>query len=187
MGAAIGLAGPVMGLLGGAMSYGGAQQQGNASYNSGMMQAMVAQQNSLLANRAAGQIMGQGEAASYDKGLEARARLSGQETEFGAGGVDSGSGSAAKVLSGIRQVGLADALNIRASAANSAYNKEVEATSDINQAALDVAGANNARRAARMQADAGLINGASTAGTGLSAWQQKYGGSLPSIPANFFG
>ena len=175
MGAAMGLLGPIASIASGAMGYAGAQQQGQGAYNSGIYQAMVAQNNSLLANRAAGQIMGQGEAASFNKGLETKARAAGQEVGFGAGGIDSTSGSAANVIKGIKQVGLADSLNIRAQAANEAYGREVEATSDQNQAALDVMGANNAKKAAQIQADTGLINGVATAGTGLSAWQQKYG------------
>ena len=187
MGAAVpfmAVLGPLAGLAGGAMSYAGAKETGQANYNSGMMQAQIAAQNAVLANRAAGQTMEAGNIASWNKGLQTRQQIGTQETTQAASGIDVNSGSAAAVRAGTREVGMADALTIRANAANAAYGQEVQANSDINQANLDVYGAQNAKKAAQLQADAGLINGVSTAG-GQFAAMQKSGAYQPI--SNFFG
>lgn len=161
---AIPLVGPVLGLAGGATSYGGAQQQGQANYNSGMYQAMVAAQNAVLENRQAGMTMRAGEVAASNKGFQVKQQVNQEQAQQGAAGIDSSTGSAVAVRAGTKAAGMADVLNIRSNAANQAYAEEVQATSDQNQANLDVMGAKNAKKAARIQALTGLLNGVSTAG-----------------------
>ncbi|ARN80679.1 hypothetical protein [Methylocystis bryophila] len=169
--AASALAGPAISLAGGLMNYGGARAAGTASYNAGLYSAMVAANNAVLENRQAGMTMEAGEVAASNRGFQVKQQVNQEQAQQGGAGIDSSTGSAVAVRAGTKAAGMADALNIRSNAANQAYAEEVQATSDQNQANLDVMAARNAKKAARIQALTGLLNSVSTAGTQFSHWE----------------
>lgn len=147
----------------GATAAGQAQQQTDrflsqqALYNS-----QVALQNAALARE-------QGEAQTMNYGLGASARMGQIKASQASSGLDINSGSALQVQKSQQLVSDIDMDRIRSNAAKTAYNFDVEAVQDRNQAQLYTMAGANAAQAGQISANASLISGA---GSVASKWFQ---------------
>lgn len=155
-------------LAGGIMQAFGAKRQGEANAQMYAYQAQIAKYNAQIDKQNADYARNVGEQQATNQGLKQR-QVEGQIlTSQAASGIDVRSGSAVDVRQSARKVGQMDLATIRSNAAKTAYDYEVKATNDLNQAGLYDAASSNARSAGNMNMLASLI---STAGSVSSKWQ----------------
>ena len=157
----------------GAATAGQAQEQTNkflgtqAFYNS-----QVAEQNSALARE-------HGEAEAQKYGIGARERMGQIKASQASSGLDVNSGSAIQVQKSQQLVSDMDLDQIRANAAKTAYNFDVEAVQDKNQGQLYFMSGSNAAKAGAINATSSIISGA---GSVASKWlQASQGGTFAGV------
>lgn len=154
-------------LAGGIMQAFGAKRQGEANAQMYAYQAQVAKYNADIDKQNADYARYVGERSAANFGLKQR-QVEGQvRTGKAASGLDVNSGSAVDVQASARKVGQMDMATIRENAAKTAYDYEVKAVNDINQAGLYDAASSNAKSAGNLNMMASLI---STAGSVSSKW-----------------
>lgn len=155
-------------LAGGIMQAFGAKRQGEANAQMYAYQAQIAKYNAQIDKQNADYARNVGEQRATNQGLKQR-QVEGQiRAGQSASGLDVNSGSAAEVQASARKVGQMDLATIRSNAAKTAYDYEVKAVNDLNQAGLYDAASSNAKSAGNMNMLASLI---STAGSVSSKWQ----------------
>ncbi len=153
------------GLLGafGAKKTGQAQQQ---MYN---YQAQVAQINAQIDRQNAEYALNQGEQQAQQFGLHAAQQRGQIIANQGASGIAIGSGSNAEVVRSQNLLTRMDLTQIRSNAAKTAYDFNVKATMDLNQATLDTMAGQNAKLAGDINAASSILG---TAGSVSSKWLQ---------------
>lgn len=117
-------------LVGGIVSGIGASE--NANY-----QAQVAQNNAITAQRQAALSAEMGDAKAAQSGMKTAQTVGKAKAALGAAGVETNSGSAADVTSGIEAAGLTDAQTIRSDAARQTWGYQVQQSNDLAQSQLD--------------------------------------------------
>jgi hypothetical protein len=164
--------GPALGLVSSGMQAYGAYQTGQSGYQSGMYQAMVAQQNAAIANQMGDRETYAGEVSSGMESMRGGARLGDTKAAQAANGLDVNSGSAVDVQASQRMMEKLNADTTMNNALLKAYGYRVQSQSDQAQAQLDVMGAGNARKAGRIKAWGDLLTGAASFGAGAGGGGQ---------------
>ncbi len=153
----------------GATAAGQAQQQTDRFLSQqALYNAQVAHQNAALARE-------QGEATAQNYGLGASTRMGQIKAAQASSGLDVNSGSALQVQKSQQLVSDIDMDRIRSNAAKTAYNFDVEAVQDRNQAQLYAMAGANAAQAGQINAQASFISGA---GSVASKWFQGQQGGM---------
>lgn len=154
-------------LAGAGVSYMASQRAASATKRQQDYNAQVADNNQVLADRAAKDALARGATADQQKANATNALLGRQRTAFAANGVDANSGSAVDLESDTASAGELDQLNISASSQREAAGFQQQGLNYGDQATLD-------RAAGRDALDAGNLKGASTilsgAGQVASNW-----------------
>jgi hypothetical protein len=177
-----------MGVAGTATSAFGSYESGQATKANDQYQAIVAQNNALIAKQNAAWDIQSGDTAATNQGLRTRAQVGTQKASQGAAGVDVNTGSAPTVRAGTEAMGMLDAMTIRSNAAKQAYSAQVQASNDTAQSQLDTSAGEQAGIAGDIGAAGGLLSGVSSAGLKYAAFQQSSGspqspgaGSSPAV------
>lgn len=154
-------------LVGGILSAFGAKRQGEANSKMYAYQAQVARYNAQIDKQNADYARYAGERSAANFGMKQAQTEATIRNNQAASGLDVNSGSAAQIQASARKVGQIDMATIRENAAKTAYDYEVKAVNDLNQAGLYDAASSNARSAGNLNMMASLI---STAGSVSSKW-----------------
>ena len=167
MGAYAAAASIAMAVIGGAVSYEGAQQNAAAQKASADYQAQVAGVNAKVAQQNADAANQQGEFNATQASMKAKAQVGAIMAQQGANGLDVNSGSNVDVRSSAAQMGQLDAVSIRSNAARQAYGYETQADSYTMQAGLDTMQGQAASTAGDYAGASSLLGaGSSAAGSG---------------------
>ena len=167
--ATLGMIGIGSSLGGGLLSAFGAKRSGEAQQQMYNYQAQVAQINAQIDKQNAEYALNQGEQQAQQFGLHAAQQRGQIIANQGASGVAIGSGSAAEVVRSQDLLTRMDLTQIRSNAAKTAYDFNVKATMDLNQATLDTMAGINARTAGDINAASSILG---TAGSVSSKWLQ---------------
>lgn len=131
------------------MGAAGAEQQGESAAAAARYNAQIAQQNSEIAQQ-------QGAAAGETQDRAARTKIGSMVANYGASGVDGGSGSPMDVIAESVRMATLDNLTTQ-------YNYKLRAQGYKNQSGLDEANAENSLTAGHLNAAAALFKGAGSA------------------------
>ncbi len=136
--------------------------------------AQIAQQNAQLATQQAQFAAQEGGAQVEASGLQTRAKEGAVEANQGASGVEVGQGSFGQIQQSVKEIGMLDAMQIRANAVRAAYGYQTQAVSDKEQAVLDTYAAKNAKTSGILNIGSTVL---STAGQGAQygTWLQGRG------------
>jgi hypothetical protein len=156
----------------------GASAAGDAQEQAYLYKAQVARNNAVIERRNADMVALQGEQVAANKGLQVKANIGGQKAAYSAGGIDSTTGSAAKVQEATRKIGMQDVSTIRSNAAKEAYGHLVQASNDEAGAVMDTASASSAKQAGEINMLSTLLSGVSTAGDKYARFQKTSGFKL---------
>lgn len=115
-------------------------------------QARIAKANARTMEQNAGWTMAAGENDVFNQGLKNRQIQGTIRARQAASGVDVNSGSASKVQQSARQLGQLDAMTVQSNAARAAYGYKEKAREYRDQAAIDLAAANNANASGWLKA-----------------------------------
>lgn len=151
----------------GAVGAVGAIQQGRAAKAQADYQARVAENNRILAERAAKQAEEAGELASHQARQRARQLIGRQRAIIAAGGGDVGVGSALDITSDTAAFGELDALTIKTNAARDAANYRAQGANFQADADLARARGSTALTSSYFNAGGTIL---STAGNVASKW-----------------
>ncbi len=165
-------AAPVLGLVGTAVSAGGAVLGGIAQSNAASYQAKVAENNAQIAKQNATYALQAGEAKTEQAGLKAAEEGGAVKTALAANNVDVNTGSAKDVEASTREKGVLNEETTANDAELKAYGYQTQATGFEAQAGLDNATAAEAPIGAAIGATGSLLSGASSVGfkwTGFGA------------------
>jgi hypothetical protein len=154
-------------LIGGIMQGEAKKQAADAQAKVYNYQAQVAQINSQIDKQNADFASVRGEQQAAIAGIKGAQQAAAIKVGFAASGVDVGSGSAADVAASQKKVTAMDINQIRANAAKTAYDYNVQSVEDLNQAGLDRMAASDASRAGDIAMAASLV---STAGSVSDKW-----------------
>lgn len=176
-------------LAGGALSAFGAEKSGAATQQMYQYQAAVAQINKNIDLQNSEYAIEQGEEQAGIEGRKGAQQFGAIRATEGASNIDVNSGSAALVQSSQRAITATDMSQIRANAAKTAYDFQVRATSDSNQATLDQIAGANAKTAGDITAAASILG---TVGSVSSKWLSgsqsgMFGSSLGGGPIKLYG
>lgn len=184
-------------LLGSLFGASGAMQSGAAQSGEFMYKAGLAQMNAQIAEQNSNYSIAKGEQEAGIYGMQARQKAGQIKADQGAGGLDVNSGSNLAVQQSQHTVSQMDLNTIRTNAAKVAYDYRVQAEEFRSEAAMDMIGAMNSRSAARTNAMASLIGGASSVadkwlkGNEVGLWGSgdlmKSGGDLLQSAIGIFG
>ena len=167
--ATLGAIGVGSSLAGGMLSAYGAERTGAAQQQMYNYQAQVAQINVNIEKQNAEYALNQGEQQAQQFGLRAGQQRGQIIAAQGASGIAVGSGSNAAVVSSQDLLTRMDLTQIRSNAAKTAYDFNVKATTDVNQATLDVLAGANAKTAGDINAASSILG---TIGSVSSKWLQ---------------
>jgi hypothetical protein len=156
-------------LAGGITSAMGAKQMGQVQLQMNNYQAGVAMLNAKIAKENADYSLAKGEKDAAKYGMAAAQRMGSIKAAQGASGFDVNTGTAVNVRDSQKQVTDIDMNQIRANAARTAYDYNVQSIQNENQAQLYRMAGANAVQAANINATASLIN---TASSVSSKWLQ---------------
>lgn len=154
-------------VLGSIFSGIGAERAGQAQQMTDQFMAQQALYNSQVAKRNAAYASEAGELQAGKYGLGAAARMGQIKASQASSGLDVNSGSALQVQKSQQLVTGIDLDQIRSNAAKTAYNYNVEAVQDKNQAQLYTMAGSNAAAAGQLGMETSLISGA---GSVASKW-----------------
>lgn len=154
-------------VIGGAMQFMGAQQQGAAAKSQADYQAAVARNNEILAQRAAADAIARGEVAEGQKRQQNAQLIGRQRAVMASNGVDLGTGSALDIVGDTAAIGELDALTVRSNAAREALGYKTQGMNFAAEANLDQLKGDNAQSAAALTGVSSLIG---TAGTVAKQW-----------------
>lgn len=160
---------------------GGQAQAAYYNYKAGVAQVnqKIAQQNADYA-RYAGEVQAQG------AGMKTRADVGAATAIKGASGLDVRTGSAARTIQSISDIGHENIAIIRSNAAKKAYGYEVQAMQEGAEAQLDVFGGKQAKVAGTIGAIGSLLGGAgSVSSKWLQGQQSGVFGSSSSKPSMY--
>jgi hypothetical protein len=136
-------------------------------------QAQVARINSQIALQNADYAREQGEQQAVIEGRKGAQQLGQIKAAQGASGLSANSGSNAQVQASQQATTSLDLTQIRANAAKTAYDFDVQSTEDINQAGLYSAAASNAATAGDISALGSIIGGAGSVSSKWLAGNQQ--------------
>lgn len=160
-------------VAGAGLSYMASQQAAAATKRQQDYNAQVADNNQVLADRAAKDALARGATADQQKANATNALLGRQRTAFAANGVDANSGSAVDLESDTSAAGQLDQLNIQASSQREAAGFQQQSLNYGDQAKLDEAAGQDALDAGNLKGASTLIGGA---GQVASSWYNyQYG------------
>jgi hypothetical protein len=171
---AIGIGGSILSGIFGAQ---GATELGSAQNQMYQYQASMAQWNSRIALQNADYERQYGEEQALKYGIGAAFRQGEISSTLAGRGLDVGSGSAAAVQSGQRQITALDTAQIRSNAAKVAYNYDVQSQTDLQQAQLYQLSGQDAILAANVNATSSILGSVSSVS---SKWLQASQVGLPS-------
>lgn len=154
----------------------GASAQADAAANAQNYQAQVADNNAMIAHKAAVAETNAGEAAVTQNQMQYRAMAGKQKASLAASGVDPNTGSAADVLASTDLMKTQDSLTIRSNYARQAYNFQVQGMSDTAQAGLDRLGASNAEMGGQIGVATSILGAANSFAGKWASWQMASGG-----------
>lgn len=141
----------------------GSIQQGQAASSAANYNAKIQQNNAAIATQNADFAGAQGNVNVAAQGAKNKAQVGATLASQGASGVTVNTGSPVAVRESEAKVGMLDALNIRAQAAQKAYGYQVEAVNDKAQADLEKSKAKAARTAGYIGAATSVLGGAAQA------------------------
>jgi hypothetical protein len=154
---------------GGLLSAFGAEKSGAAQQQMYNYQSQVAQINANIDKQNAEYALNQGEQQAQQYGIHAAQQRGQIIAAQGASGIAVGSGSNASVVSSQDLLTRMDLTQIRSNAAKTAYDFNVKATADTNQATLDTFAGQNAKTAGDISAASSILG---TVGSVSSKWLQ---------------
>lgn len=169
MAAGFGAVGLGASLAGGLLSAFGAQKEGTATQQMYNYKAQVAKINADIDRQNAAWARTKGEKEAMQYGMKAGQQQGQIRASQGASGLDVNSGSNKDVQDSQRKITEMDLGSIRENAAKVAYDYEIKAVMDENQASLDIMAGSNAKSAGDLKALGSIIG---TASTVSSKWQQ---------------
>lgn len=166
-------------LIGGIVQGKAAEQGYQAQSQMYNYQSQVAKINSDIDKQNADYAIIRGEQSAMIRGAQGAQTLAQIKVAQAASGIDVNSGSAADVQASEKKVTAIDMNQIRANAAKTAYDYNVQSVQDLNQSGLYTMASNNASAAGSLAMEASLI---STAGNVSSKWlAATQSGALPSF------
>lgn len=157
---AVAIAGVVASVAGAGVAYMSSQNAAAAAKKQQDYNAQVADNNQVLADRAAKDALARGATADQQKANATNALLGRQRTAFAANGVDANSGSAVDLESDTASAGALDQLNISASSQREAAGYNQQSLNYGDQAKLDEAAGQDALDAGNLKGASTLIGGA---------------------------
>lgn len=169
---------------GGILGAFGSLYQGQAQSNLYNYQAGVAQINANLAKQDANYATEAGEVSAEEAGMRGRQEIGAIRSGIAAGNIDTGSGSASRVISSQTGITQMNEGVIRADAAKRAYGFNVKGAMDIAQAGVDTTAAATSLTAGDIGAASSIIG---AAGSVSSKWLQAgqyFGSGNSGSPAN---
>lgn len=175
------IAGTGASILGGVLGASGAMKTGAAAKQMGMYQAGIAKLNADISRQNAAYAQFAGDIQARQYGMGARARMGEILAGQSASGLDVGSGSAKDVRASAKLVSDMDMAQIRANAAKTAYDYEIQAQSHEVEAAGQMMGANVSAQAGRINAMTSILGGASSVADKWLAYNRVSG--TPSMGA----
>jgi len=152
---------------GGAVSGIGALSSGASKQSMYNYQSGIAVQNSLIAKQNADYAIRVGEQQAQAEGLKVRQQVGSTVANRGASGLDVNTGSNAKVVQSVEEVGEDNVAVIRSDAAKRAYGYKVEANQATTQGQLYRMAGEDASRAGTISALGSILG---TAGSVSSKW-----------------
>lgn len=156
-------------LAGTAITAFGQYYSGKAQSNMYNYQSGVAQANATLAKQDANYTIASGEVSAQQSGMRTRGQVGATRVGYGAGNIDSTTGSAKNVIASETEIGQQNQGIIRADAAKRAYGFNVSAAEDVAQAGAYQVAARTSREAADINIASTIIGGA---GSVSSKWSQ---------------
>lgn len=169
MTAAVGAIGIGTSLAGGILGAVGAKKSAAAQQQMYDYQAGVAKVNAQIDRQNAEYSINYGEQQATQFGLKERQQEGQIKVAQAASNLDVNSGSAVDVQTSQRKLGQMDMTQIRSNAAKTAYDFNVKATMDENQATLDTMAGENARSAGNINAMSSILG---SIGSVSSKWMQ---------------
>ncbi len=169
MASAVGSVGIGTSLAGGLLSAFGASSTGKSQQQMYDYQAQVAKINATIDKQNQEYALNQGEIQAQQYGEKAAQQRGQIIAAQGASGLKVGSGSNADVVRSQKTLTAMDLTQIRSNAAKTAYDFDVKATADTNQATLDTMAGVNAKRAGDINATSSILG---TVGSVSSKWLQ---------------
>lgn len=150
-----------LGTIGAGVSALGTLGAGIAQGDAASYAAQVAQQNAAIEQQNASRAIAAGQQAAQSESMKGAAQLGEIKAAQAASGIDVNTGSAVDVQAGQREVNELDTENVLNNAQLQAYGYRVQATSDLDQAALDKAQAEEAPIGAALSAVGGFLGNSS--------------------------
>lgn len=174
IGIASGVASGGLGAVGSLMS--GDANAGAYKYKSGLalMNQRINKQNASWATEA-------GETNAMESGLKSRQDIAGTKVHQAGSGFDVNSGTAASVRDTQGKVAEFDENMIRYDASKTAYGYEAKASADEAESRMDLAAADNASKAGKINAFSSILGGASSVSSKWLQGSQLWGGASGSI------
>lgn len=154
---------------GAATSAMGAERSGAAAKARYTYQSGVAQINKQIAEQNADYAIKAGEVSAQRSGMETRAKVGATRVGEAASGLDINTGSKARVISSVEDVGEQNQAVIRSNAAKTAYNYQVQATGLDAESKLDLMAGDDAKQAGDIKAFGSILGGVSSVS---SKWLQ---------------
>lgn len=156
-------------ILGGITQAKGAQQQGAAQQQMYNYKAQVSRINADINRQNAAWARDKGEKEAMQYGIKAAQQRGALKVGQAASGIDVRSGSAVEVRESQEKAKDMDLGQIRNNAAKIAYDYDVQATMDENQAGLDVMAGSYAKEASNLKAFESILGTVSNVSTKWSA------------------
>ncbi len=166
---AVAIGGMAASVAGGILGAGGSMYSAEAQAAQATYQAGVARVNARIAQQDADYARAAGEVEAQQVGMRGRAQTGATRVGFGAGNIDTSSGSAARVLKSETELTQFDEATTRANAAKRAWGFETEQAGDVAQAGAYGVAADTSRTTGEIGAVSSLIGGASNVS---SKWMQ---------------
>ena len=183
IGASIAAAAPTIGLVGTAVSAGGAVLGGIAQSNAASYQAKVAENNAQIAKQNATYALEAGNEKEQQAGLRAAEEGGIVKTSLAANNVDVNMGSAAAAQASTRTVGAMEAAMIHYNAAREAYGHQVQAVGLQSQAALYRRAGLGALEEAGYKSASTIIAGASSLSSKAAQYGLAFGQPSSAVPS----
>lgn len=151
----------------------GALTGANASSAAYRYQAGIAGMNATIAENNAQYATKVGEAKAQISGMQTRAQIGTTKAIQSGSNLNVNTGSAVDVRASEADIGELNEMTIRSNAAKEAYNFRTQEAGDIAQSRLDVAAADNAKKAGTIGAISSLLGAASSVSSKWAAFSKQ--------------
>lgn len=171
MGAAAGVIGIGLSIVGGVVNAIGKVREGQAQAAFARYQAQVARNNKIIADQNADWSMRAGRHEATIQGLRTREIAGQTKADIAASGIDVNSGSAVDVVNATRRAGMMDEATILSNASKEAYGWTTQGANFEAQAGLLELEATEAERSGKFNAFSSLLGSATNIASNWNTWR----------------